>query len=70
MKQVGQFKGIPVYSDSTIEKGIIYCVNNDIKLEYPKRKDGKPDMRYSINKMQKMFESFKSASHKNTQKIL
>lgn len=57
MKLEGYYMGIPMYSDPNVPPDILYCVNhNKFAINFPLRKDGKPDMRYSINKMEKVFK--------------
>ena len=56
MKLVGEYKGISVYSHPDCPSGFIYMVNDsNFDFETAKRKDGSPDMRFSINKLQKLL---------------
>lgn len=48
--------GIKIFTDPDIEDGMVYFMNTDnFAINYPKRKDGKPDMRYGVNKLERMF---------------
>jgi hypothetical protein len=56
MKLVGTINGIQVYETADLPPGIAYMIDtNKMYFDYPKRKDGKPDMRYAINKRSRMF---------------
>ena len=58
MKLEGSYKGIPIYSTPVCPPDTLYMINEkNMVIDYPKRKDGKPDMRYSINKLMKVLES-------------
>lgn len=57
MKYEGKYKGIPVYSNPAVESGMLYLINEDNFItNYPTKKNGTPDMRFSINKMQAIFD--------------
>lgn len=57
MKLIGKFKGVPFYSSSEIPEGIVWMMNeNNFKINYPLRKNGRPDMRYKINQLQRIFK--------------
>ena len=56
MKLEGYFNKIPVYSNPACPPNTVYLINtNDFKRVFPKRKDGKPDMRYSVNQLERIF---------------
>lgn len=50
--------GVPIYSTPACEDGVIYVVDPS-KFDIPRRRDGKPDMRYRLNRM-----LFKCLSHR------
>lgn len=55
MKLKGGYKGIPIYSIPVCPPDTIYMINEDyMVIDRPRRKDGKPDMRYKVNKMFKL----------------
>ena len=57
MKFEGYYNNIPMYSDPNCPPNMVYFFNeNDIEMNYPKRKDGKLDMRYRVNKIKVMLE--------------
>lgn len=45
-----QLKGIPVDFRDDVPEGALYFINPSTMFSWPKKKDGTPDMRYSINK--------------------
>lgn len=49
-KLEGYYRDIPVYSNPFVPDGMVYMMNAN-QLSGPKRKDGRPDMRYSVNKI-------------------
>lgn len=51
----GYMNGTAVYSNPMCPPGIIYMINDNFTIQHPLRKDGEPDMRYGINRMEKMF---------------
>jgi hypothetical protein len=56
MKLEGSYKGIPIYSSPDCPPDQLYLVNNDLfERRLPKRKDGRPDMRYKVNKLERAF---------------
>ena len=56
-KLEGMYQGVPFYSHPACPPGFLYCLNDDaLKFVFPKRKDGKPDMRYGINRLQKALD--------------
>lgn len=56
MKLVGKFRGIPVYSSPDCPPDAVYLLNDSaLERVFPLKKDGKPDMRYSINKLERAF---------------
>lgn len=58
MKLVGYLRGMPVYESPDVEPGILYVVNpNNMYVDYPKRKDGEPDMRYSVNRLARLMKT-------------
>ena len=51
MKYKGTLNGIPIYSSPDCPPDQIFILNDkSFYFDYPLRKDGKPDMRYRINK--------------------
>lgn len=60
MKHVAYFHGIPVYSSELVEGNVVWLINEEaFDIAYPKRKDGKLDMRFSINKMKVIFDKYR-----------
>lgn len=55
MKLGGYFNGIPWYSFPDCPEGIVYFISGDIKVSYPKKKDGSKDMRYKINQIYRLL---------------
>lgn len=60
IKRVGwdslTFRGIPIIIRDDIPPGTIYLINSEnMHRVFPIRKDGKPDMRFSINKLERTF---------------
>lgn len=56
MKFEGFLSQIPVYSTPSVPSGVMYLLNRDTMfINYPKRKDGKPDMRFGINRLMRLF---------------
>lgn len=53
MKLEGKINGISVYSTPVCPPDVMYLIDES-KFDVPRRKDGKPDMRYSINKIMKL----------------
>ncbi len=58
-KLAGTLYGLPPYSHPDVPEGIVYAVNDEFQFKYPLRKDGKPDMRFAVNKMRRIFETHK-----------
>ena len=57
MKRVGFFKGINIYESKDVAPGYVYVINEAfMKMNYPKKKNGRPDMRHRINKLQSVFD--------------
>ena len=57
MKLEGEYQGIPIYSSPDCPEAMLYLVNDEyFYVDYPLRKDGKPDMRYGINKLQRALK--------------
>lgn len=56
MKLEGHINNIPIYSSPDCPPDTFYLINDDFYIKYPKRKDGQPDMRYGINKLERMFK--------------
>lgn len=50
-KLEGYYKNIPVYSSPLVQNGIIYMISQNATFSGPKKKNGKPDMRYGINRL-------------------
>ncbi len=48
---VGHYKGVPVVSSPFVPKDIVYVVPSDLEFSGPRRKNGQPDMRFSLNKL-------------------
>jgi hypothetical protein len=60
MKREGTYQGIPVYSSPDCLKDTLYVLNEEcFERALPKRKDGKLDMRYSVNKLEVMLKNIK-----------
>ena len=51
MKLVGHYNKMPIYSDPNCPPDTVYLINDEIKINSPLRKDGKPDRRYYVNKL-------------------
>jgi hypothetical protein len=67
MKYEGKYKiagkVLDIYSDPNMEPGVIHMFNpDDMKFNYPLKKNGKPDMRYDINKWSQVL----NPKHKST----
>ena len=59
MKLEGFYKKLPIYSHPDCPPDTIYFMNdNPFKINYPKRKDGKLDMRFYRNKVKKLLKSY------------
>jgi hypothetical protein len=59
MKLEGTLHGIPIYSTPNCPKDQVYMINPDnFYIDYPLRKDGKPDMRYSVNRLKRLLNNF------------
>jgi hypothetical protein len=56
MKLVGTYRNIPVYSSPDCPPDTVYLMNDNFTIKHPTRKDGKPDMRFGINKMEMIFK--------------
>ena len=67
IKYEGKYKihgeNMELYSDPNIKPGVLYMFNPDLmRYNYPLKKNGKPDMRFEINKWSQVL----NPKHKDT----
>ena len=53
-----EYRGVPIVidEDPSTEENVVYSVSNNFYIKYPKRKDGKLDMRYGICKLHRLLK--------------